>query len=199
MDDIVKKAMEKWPNVPNCYGWLLLDARGAWRMRDEHAQAENLPGDRLAHVALLAFINRNYASDARGCWYFQNGPQRVYVNLESTPYVARTDADGALLLHTGAPLGAIDGAWFTDTGALILQAELCVAQLDDRDLLQCLPRLRIDGEVADDNLLMQWLTGEANAAVTLQDGARQVPVARLVATEVPIHFGFVRVPVAEHT
>ena len=22
MDDIVKKAMAKWPDVPHCYGWL---------------------------------------------------------------------------------------------------------------------------------------------------------------------------------
>lgn len=28
MDDIVKQAMVKWPNVPDCYGWLGLDARG---------------------------------------------------------------------------------------------------------------------------------------------------------------------------
>ena len=29
MDDIVKQAMAKWPNVPHCYGWLALDARGS--------------------------------------------------------------------------------------------------------------------------------------------------------------------------
>jgi hypothetical protein len=30
MDDIVKQAMAKWPNVPACHGWLGLDARGHW-------------------------------------------------------------------------------------------------------------------------------------------------------------------------
>jgi len=39
MDDIVKQAMAKWPNVPDCYGWLGLDARGNWYMRDDPAQA----------------------------------------------------------------------------------------------------------------------------------------------------------------
>ncbi|MEG1326098.1 MAG: DUF2946 family protein, partial [Janthinobacterium sp.] len=34
MDDLVKQALAKWPNVPHCYGWLGLDARGHWRMRD---------------------------------------------------------------------------------------------------------------------------------------------------------------------
>lgn len=27
MDDIVRQAMAKWPNVPNCFGWLALDRR----------------------------------------------------------------------------------------------------------------------------------------------------------------------------
>ena len=39
MDDIVKQALAKWPNVPDCYGWLGLDARGRWFMRDDAAQA----------------------------------------------------------------------------------------------------------------------------------------------------------------
>ena len=34
MDDIVKQAMAKWPNVPACWGWLGLDARGNWWLRD---------------------------------------------------------------------------------------------------------------------------------------------------------------------
>ena len=39
MDEIVKAALKKWPNVPDCYGWLALDARGDWYMRDERTQA----------------------------------------------------------------------------------------------------------------------------------------------------------------
>ena len=39
MDDIVKQALAKWPNVPDCYGWLGLDARGHWYLRDDAVQA----------------------------------------------------------------------------------------------------------------------------------------------------------------
>ena len=39
MDDIVRAALKKWPNVPACHGWLALDARGDWYMRDERVQA----------------------------------------------------------------------------------------------------------------------------------------------------------------
>ena len=39
MDDLVKAAMAKWPNVPDCRGWLGLDARGDWYLRDDACQA----------------------------------------------------------------------------------------------------------------------------------------------------------------
>ena len=73
MDEIVRQAMQKWPNVPHCYGWLGLDARGDWYMRDDRVQslgrfASGSPGAkgaRLAHDKLIAFIGRNYAADAR--------------------------------------------------------------------------------------------------------------------------------------
>jgi hypothetical protein len=107
MDDIVKQAMAKWPNVPDCYGWLGLDARGNWYMRDDRAQAlgafdSGKPGSKgseLRHAKLVDFIGRNYAADARGCWHFQNGPQRVYVELQATPLVWRIEPDGRVRDH----------------------------------------------------------------------------------------------------
>lgn len=97
MDDIVKQAMRKWPNVPHCFDWLGLDTRGNWYMRDDQAQAagafsSGAPGAKgslLQHRKLIEFIGRNYAPDTAGRWFFQNGPQRVYVELEATPWVWR--------------------------------------------------------------------------------------------------------------
>jgi hypothetical protein len=105
MDDIVRQALAKWPNVPHCYGWLGLDARGNWYMRDDRTQAAGpfpqSKGSLLKHEKLVDFIHRNYASDAQGQWFFQNGPQRVYVALEATPFVWRVDAHGSITAHTG--------------------------------------------------------------------------------------------------
>ncbi len=105
MDDIVKQALAKWPNVPHCYGWLGLDARGRWYMRDDRTQATGpFPGAKgslLQHEKLIDFIQRNYEADEAGQWFFQNGPQRVYVELERTPWVWRLAADGAVASHTG--------------------------------------------------------------------------------------------------
>ncbi len=111
MDDLVRQAMAKWPNVPDCYGWLGLDKRGQWHMRDDRVQAlgrfqsgvQGCKGSVLRHEKLIDFIHRNYEADAQGRWYFQNGPQRVYVELESTPLVWRVAPDGQVTAHTGQP------------------------------------------------------------------------------------------------
>ena len=105
MDDIVKAALAKWPNVPHCYGWLGLDGRGNWYMRDDKTQAlgsfVQSKGSLLRHEKLIDFIQRNYEADAAGRWFFQNGPQRVYVELEFTPYIWRIGEDFAVTAHSG--------------------------------------------------------------------------------------------------
>jgi hypothetical protein len=194
MDEIVRQAMAKWPNVPHCYGWLALDARGGWRMRDEAAQQGGRAGDRIANEALLNFINRNYGHDEQGRWYFQNGPQRVYVDLEATPYIARTDPAQGFLLQTGEALTQIDQAWMTERGQLILQSDDKVALLDDRDLAQCTGALAIDGAPASDDRLMTWLTEAAPAAMVMRHQGRELPVQRIGSSELAQRFGFVQQP-----
>ena len=111
MDDIVRQAMAKWPNVPDCFGWLGLDTRGNWYMRDDRVQSlgnfadgpAGSKGSLLQHDKLIAFINRNYMADAIGRWFFQNGPQRVYVELAATPWIWRVQDDYTLESHTGLP------------------------------------------------------------------------------------------------
>lgn len=150
MDDIVKQAMAKWPNVPDCYGWLALDARGNWYMRDERAQrcgtfGSGLPGAKgaeLKHEKLRAFIERNYAADPQGCWYFQNGPQRVYVELECTPWVWRLQTDGTICSHTAQP-AHVDHAVMDEYGRLYLDTDLGYGIVHSQDVWsasECLER-----------------------------------------------------------
>ena len=106
--------------VPSAYGWLGLDARGNWYLRDEQAQAagafaSSRPGAKGALVQLeklVDFIQRNYEVDEAGRWFFQNGPQRVFVELEATPWIWRVAADGSVTAHDGRP--AQVHAVFTD-------------------------------------------------------------------------------------
>lgn len=126
MDELVRAAMAKWPQVPDCRGWLALDARGDWYMRDEACQrAGAFPhpkGSRITHDKLLAFIARNYEADAQGRWYFQNGPQRVFVTLEAAPWVLRLHADGTVLGHTGVRL-QVQGCGVDEAGWLYLATD----------------------------------------------------------------------------
>jgi Protein of unknown function (DUF2946) len=137
MDDIVEAALRKWPNVPHCHGWLGLDARGHWHLRDERTQAAGAfpqaRGSRIEHRGLIEFIQRNYARDAAGCWYFQNGPQRVYVELEVAPWVWRIGEDGAIESHTAHP-ARFESAWLDETGRLFLATDLGLGLVHSLDM-----------------------------------------------------------------
>jgi Protein of unknown function (DUF2946) len=195
VDESVKQAMAKWPSVPHCYGWLALDARGRWRMRDAQAQALGLPGDKIGHAALLGFINRNYLHDDRGRWYFQNGPQRVYVNLEATPYIARTDPAHGFVFHTGQPLSIVDAAWMTESGRLLLQGDGKIALVDDRDMAQCMTDLRIDDAGVSDHQLLAWLNRTGmTGQLSLVQSCRHVSVRHIADDAIATHFGFVQAP-----
>lgn len=129
MDPIVEAALKKWPSVPHCYGWLALDARGDWYMRDDRIRAAGpfprIKGSRIVHDKLQAFIGRNYEVDARGCWFFQNGPQRVYVELEAAPWVWRLHEEAGqcrVRTHTGLP-AVVQGVWLDEAGRLFLATD----------------------------------------------------------------------------
>jgi hypothetical protein len=139
MDILVEAALRKWPNVPHCWGWLALDARGQWFMRDERIQAAGpfprVKGSRVDHPKLLSFIERNYGHDAQGAWFFQNGPQRVYVQLEAAPWVLRvgTEPGWPVHTHTGLPT-EVQGAWLDEQGRLFLQTPLGLGLVHSMDM-----------------------------------------------------------------
>ena len=177
MDDIVRQAMAKWPNVPHCWGWLGLDARGQWWMRDDRAQAaggfaSGRPGARgavLRHEKLIDFIHRNYEHDAEGRWYFQNGPQRVYVELEAAPFTWRIHEPGfAVTAHTGADAGRVDRCLLDDAGRLYLATDTGFGIVHTQDM----------GLAADAIEAGRWTPEEVRAQ------------------ELPARFGFVPSPEA---
>lgn len=193
MDDIVKQAMAKWPNVPHCYGWLRLDARGVFRMRDEVAQKNATAGDPIRHTSLLAFIYRNYASDATGAWFFQNGPQRVYVDLETTPYIARTDTLENFVTQDGLALKDIHTVWMTDQGHMLFQNATQIAMLDDRDIAACLAQFRLNGAVCSDAQLLNWIHQPTDDCGFMM-GHDLLPVKFIHSNDIAQQFGFAQKP-----
>jgi hypothetical protein len=122
MDEMVARSIAKWPDVPAVYGWLALDRRGTWLIK----------GERIGNLGLREFISRNYEADSRGCWYFQNGPQRVFVSLAYTPLVVRHEGEG-LLDHCGRRF-VPQRIFLDDEGSVLALGEAGIALLDDRDL-----------------------------------------------------------------
>jgi hypothetical protein len=122
VDEIVARSLAKWPNVPAVYGWLSLDRRGNWLIK----------GEKIANTALREFIARNYEADEKGRWYFQNGPQRVYVTLAYTPLVVHYDGE-RLFDHCGRAFAAIQ-TYQDEEGSVLTFDGRAVALLDDRDL-----------------------------------------------------------------
>jgi hypothetical protein len=122
MDDAVARSIAKWPNVPAVYGWLSLDRRGSWLIK----------GERIANVGLREFIARNYEADERGRWFFQNGPQRVFVALAYTPFVVHWQGE-RLFDQCGREVTAKE-TYLDDEGSVLVLGEQGIGLLDDRDL-----------------------------------------------------------------
>lgn len=186
MDESVRKALERWPNVPNVFGWLTLDRRGNWLIK----------GERIGNSAVLAFIARNYESDERGRWFFQNGPQRVFVTLSYLPYVLRTSGDKPLQIetHTGLAVEHATGAWIDVCGGLIVRWPGGVGAVDDRDLADVAAHFTdSQGHALSDSALSKAVdpaAGGARAGFWFEHGDKRLPVGRIASTQLAQKFGF---------
>ena len=168
-DDQVLRAMDKWPNVPHCFGWLSLGVRGEWRIQ----------GDVIRHARAQAFLSRHYRADEQGRWYVQNGPQRVFVALDYTPWIYRSQPDASFTTHTGIATRELVAVYLDDDGNLLLHTALGIGLLDDRDLAGCERLLEYDA---------------AGVPQTLWWQTRHLPVGSLARAEVATRFGFVSEP-----
>jgi hypothetical protein len=115
----------------------------------------------------------------------QNGPQRVFVELASTPWIFRRTADG-FASHTGAAAGSVREVLLDDGGSILLATELGIGLLDDRDLPQFLAECCDDaGQTAGEATLLALMAGTAQPV--FWQGHRLHPVT---AAELPQHYGF---------
>jgi len=186
MDEIVRRAIAKWPNVPSVYNWLSLDRRGNWLVKNE----------RIANSAVVDFIGRNYERDDQRRWYFQNGPQRVFVNLAYTPFIYRLESapGGAeLRTHTDRFAHEPSAVWMDEKGDVLVQTELGIGLIIDRDLPLVLERLTTRaGETLDDSMLERLIGPSALSGVNVQlrVGGRALDLQRIRSTDVPTRFDF---------
>lgn len=185
MEEWVLRAMQRWPNVPALFGWLGLDRRGRWLIR----------GEVISRPQIIETIDRNYAADEQGRWFFQNGPQRGYIELEYAPFVLRARGE-ALITHTQLPIASVSGAFLDEDGALAFMTPHGAGVLDDHDLDWALQRLTQAGGPIEERQLEQALaipSGEPTALSIMIGGAPST-VTRLDRAYLPERLGFVRVP-----
>ena len=190
MDEMVIRAMAKWPNVPAVWGWLSLDRRGAWKLK----------GEPIPNRAAVEFIARNYASDRQGRWFFQNGPQRVFVDLAYTPWVYSLDGRGALVTHTGRDCGVVESAWIDEAGTMVLLGEPGPGIVDDRDLMALSDRLANEhGRPVEDDLVAAFIASPPGSepVLRLENGGAHVRVGRIDSGEVAEYLHFDPNPVED--
>ena len=193
MDDLVRAALAKWPSVPDCYGWLSLDLRGQWRLGSERQAVTN--------AAMNAFISRNYSSDDDGRWLFQNGPQRVFVALDYTPWIWRlvptdgsTSTQFALRNHVGTLIDAPDAVWLDQQGRFLVESKGMAGVLHDHDAA-----IMLDLLVAENNhpvdldrlgeLIEKATELEQQIALAWSDSL-SLPLGHIDSTDVPSRFRF---------
>ncbi len=186
MDTIVAQAMARWPDVPSVYGWLRLDRRGRWLIRNEP----------ISHRTTCEFIGRNYAwlrdGDGKARFYFQNGPQRVFVDVDHCPYVLHLAGSGGnhLCTHTGIAVAAPQRAWLDAEGGIVIEFEHGVGSVLDRDLPALAEQVSDSAGRRLDTA--DWLQALDSPQPQLQLtlGERHIPLGRLAPGSCAAHFGF---------
>lgn len=177
--------MQRWPEVPALFGWLGLDRRGRWLIK----------GETISRPQIIDTIGRNYAADAYGRWFFQNGPQRGYVTLESTPFVLHV-ADGGLVTHTQLSVERPSHAYLDDEGSLLFQTEHGAGLLIDSDLEWALGRMVGGTAAIDEDTLTSALALPSGQPTGLEFSIAELrlPVTRMNRAAIPGTLGFERDP-----
>ncbi|MEQ1775188.1 MAG: DUF2946 family protein [Burkholderiales bacterium] len=189
MDETVLRAMTKWPNVPAVYGWLALDRRGNWLIKRET----------IGNDALNAFISRNYLHDDAGCWFFQNGPQRVFADLDYTPYIYRVTNDVnkplALATHIGNGVNTLLGAWIDEQGTVIIHTDQGIGIVHDQDLDPLLLASMVDanGNIVEESVfdeLVEIIEHQHPIPLWLKFRDSNVRLEPIMSKNVSKKFGF---------
>lgn len=195
MDQSVLDAVKRWPNVPAVFGWLSLTARGEWKLHPlGDAQAGGL-GQGISNTQILGFMDRNYADQPDGAWFFQNGPQRVYVRLDAAPLIVHIDPTlQALSTHHGTTVQQVLHWYCDETGQLYAKTDCGPARIDDRDLQGLAEVLRSPEGLSLFDLFIAFersetqRSGGADRSLpthTLSDPLKQYPALSQAA---PLHF-----------
>jgi hypothetical protein len=185
MEPWALKAMQRWPNVPALFGWLSLDRRGRWLIKDEF----------ITRPQIIDSINANYDVDEHGRWYFQNGPQRGFMRLAYAPLVIQVEGD-LLVTHTQQRVAHLTQIYLDEEGSLLFATEHGPAGLIDTDLEWALARIhrRQDELQPDDIAAALAMPSDQVTELTFIWHDHKLPITRLDSAAQPTLLNFVRDP-----
>jgi hypothetical protein len=185
MQPWVLKALQRWPNVPAVFGWLSLDRRGRWLIKDEF----------ITRPQIIETINANYGADEFGRWYFQNGPQRGYMRLAYAPFVVHVN-DGMLMTHTMQRIERMSDVYLDEEGSLLFVTEHGPGVLIDTDLEWAVTCMRHNDNNVETEDIANALTVPSGNDTDLRFAVQGVElvVTRLDFAAQPAIFKFERDP-----
>lgn len=200
MDDLVRQALARWPDVPAIAGWLKLSARGEWLLTGEVPS-----GLRITHPNMRRFIDRNYLADEHGRWFFQNGPQKVYVALEYTPWVFSLHplpGGGRCLLSHTRVATLPDAVLLDENGQFLFSTPMGIGVMRDTDMESLTEFLN---ETADGwSLSVPWALPDAGVCQAqdwtcdpqaVAPGQKALPAQPVQRADMALRFAFVPQPV----
>jgi hypothetical protein len=182
--------MAKWPDVPDVYNWLRLDERGRWRVR---ARDYEVSGrfETIGNQAVVEFIGRNYQADDQGRWFFQNGPQRVFVGLACAPWVYRLTGEGLPVTHTDRHAARIEAVLIDEQHTPILVTELGPGALSDQEFAAFAAALRnVQGQLLSDAAFESWLAHPVAGAIRIELAGQSVAVEPVTRATLAQRFAF---------
>ena len=183
MAERVVRGMAKWPDVPAVYNWLQLDRRGRWMMK----------GSEITHPRLLGFINQHYYAADDGSYFFQNGPQQVFVELAMAPYVFSLAGD-CLTTQNDRRVSSVEVAYLSDHGDLLLKTDIGPGVIDDRQLARVEEWFIARGD--RDLALAELLAGRGDESVRLVSEIYKfnLPLRPLSHFSIEAEMGFIAKP-----
>lgn len=208
MDELVERALARWPNVPAIAGWLKLGTQGEWLLTGPVEE-----GLSISHPRILGFIARNYACESDGRYYFQNGPQKVYVHLAYTPWVyglypaSPASVEGGLMLVSHTGLIDVPQAIYSDEqGRVLVLGSLGIGLLKSSDMDLFAQHLAQANPLQGDELVHRatWVVPQLDPSQPTNTRIAwryapgvlpgpthlELPVQTLSSTKAPALFGF---------
>ena len=139
-------------------------------------------------------MNRNYACTDAGQWHFQNGPQRVFVDLDYSPWIYFLDGLRNIVDQAGSPVSDLRGAWLDEEGNLLLLSERGIGLMCDRDLQSMSDDFRFaDDAICDEESIAGLIEGGVvlpPRSIFLKWSGERIEIKTILRERVAGEFGF---------